>query len=123
MARKAVGVPSKQNEKPALVSICQSQSADANSLLKEVLERSGFWKSIEIERKANKVPKAKFRILIKPDLEVYDLDANTGTDSSLVEHLVDLLFEKGYTNVALADGTGQSDLWLENRDPLILADL
>ena len=122
MAKRVAGVR-KRKELPTLVSICHSESADAKSLLTETLEKANFWKVLDYERAAQKIRKAKFSILIKPDLEVYDLDASTGTDPRLVEHLIDLLYEKGYSNIFVADAIGEADLWLENRDVIILADL
>ncbi len=123
MAKRTAPSISKRNKKSTLVSVCQSETADAKSLLQAVLEKSNFWKVIESERSSKKIPKAKFSVLIKPDLEIYEQDATTGTDPRLVEHLIDLLFEKGYSNTFVADGVMQADLWLENRDPIILADL
>jgi uncharacterized protein (DUF362 family) len=118
--RRAAKVP---KEQMVTVSICHDENGSAESLLQEVLEKSNFWKVIETIRASKKVSAEKFKVLIKPDLEIFDLDAPTGTDPRLVEYLIDQLFDKGYKNVFVGDGVGQADLWLDNREVIILADL
>ncbi len=56
-------------------------------------------------------------------MEIYDQGATTGTDPRLVEHLIDILHERGYCNVFVADAEGASSRWLENRSVPVLADL
>jgi len=65
----------------------------------------------------------RFRIVIKPDLDFYDPRTPGGTDPALVEHLVDLLHDSGYTNVAVIDGRNDPDAWLHNRDALVVPEL
>ena len=105
------------------VTICTQKDAGIFSLLEQTLQLSKIWAAIESKRKRQKVSKKDFNILIKPDLEFYELNASTGTSTELVEHLVYLLGSKGYTNVIVADGEQASGTWLENRDLLVLADL
>ena len=40
-----------------------------------------------------------------------------------MEHLIDLLQERGYQHVNVGCGADSSELWLENRDPVIVAEL
>src|SRR5262252_599447 len=93
------------------------------SLLTSVLEQSDFWEHLEQTRRRAKVSSSDFRILIKPDLELFNPGDATGTDPELVEQLIDLLHDRGYTQVTVGDARGVWDLWLENRDVCMLADL
>ena len=105
------------------VTICTSIAAGINGLLEQTLQLSKLWNAIESKRKAAKLSKGNFNILIKPDLEFYELNATTTSSTRLVEHLVSLLAKKGYTNLIIANGEHASGTWLENRDMLVLADL
>ncbi len=105
------------------VTICTGKEKDTNSLLQQTLEQAKLWSAIESKRKTSKLSKRNFKILIKPDLNFYDLTASTGISTQLVEHLISLLGAKGYTNIIIADGEQSSGTWLENRDLLVLADL
>lgn len=105
------------------VCIVQNEHANPSELMVTVLQQAGFEKVIERKRAERNLEKADFRILIKPDMELFDHRASTGTDPLLVEALIDLLHEKGYTNVFVADAEGSASLWLDNREVLVLADL
>jgi len=69
------------------------------------------------------VTRPRCRIIIKPDLALYDERSPTGTDPALVEELIDLLHRRGFRQVAVGAGRDESGMWLENRDPLSLAEL
>lgn len=103
--------------------IDEGAGKDRFELLEEALERSGFWPLLEQARRASAEPAEDFSILIKPDVTMFDRDSPTGTDLALVEHLIDLLFERGYTRVVVGEGRSSADLWLENRDVLVLAEM
>ena len=105
------------------VTICTNAVADANSLLEQTLQQSGLWTALEEKVKQSDLSKENFSVLIKPDLEFYELNTTTGTSPQLVEHLISLLAKNGYTNVIVADGEQASGVWLENRDLVVLADL
>lgn len=105
------------------VSAVHSPTGEATALLEQLLTQSRFWEIIEAARVAQSMDPAEFSVLIKPDMEYFDQESTTGTDPKMVEHLVDLLADRGYVNVVIADGLGSADLWLENRDVIILADL
>ncbi len=89
----------------ARVCIVQNEHGNPAELLAEVLQQAGFEEAIERKRAQLHLAKADFRILIKPDMELFDYRANTGTDPLWVEALIDLLHEKGYTNVVVAKAT------------------
>ena len=105
------------------VVICQDAHQDKFTLLEKALVQAGFWQRIEQVRAACRQDKTRFAIIVKPDLEIFDPGAPTGTDPELVEHLILLLHRSGYRNVAVADALGSADLWLQNRDVPVLADL
>ncbi|HRJ15201.1 MAG TPA: DUF362 domain-containing protein, partial [Saprospiraceae bacterium] len=107
----------------ARVCIVQNEQRNPADLLAEVLQQAGFEDAIERKRAMLNMGKSYFCILIKPDMELFDHRSNTGTDPLLVEELIDMLHEKGYTNVAVADAEGSASLWLDNREVLVLADL
>jgi uncharacterized protein (DUF362 family) len=105
------------------VVIRQHAEEDKFTLLEKALVQSGFWERIEQVRAGAGLDRDRFFIIIKPDLEIFDPGAPTGTDPELVEHLILLLHRKGYPGVAVADALGSADLWLQNRDVSVLADL
>jgi uncharacterized protein (DUF362 family) len=120
--------------RPGIVrlAIVQDPSAAATQLLERALESAGFWPDLARQRRAHKPGEGPFTVLIKPDLDVYGACATSdtvstatvdGTDPVLVEHLIDLLHDKGYPEVVVGAGCNSVDHWLHNRDPLILADL
>ena len=105
------------------VVILQHAEQDKLTLLEKALVQSGFWQRIEQVRTGTGLERQGFSIIIKPDLEIFDPGAPTGTDPELVEHLILLLHRNGYPHVAVADALGSADLWLQNRDVPVLADL
>jgi uncharacterized protein (DUF362 family) len=100
-----------------------SEVNNRHQALEAALEQSSFWEKLEESLKKSEVPKEAFTIFIKPDMEFYAPNAPTGTDPALVEHLVDLLAEKGFTNILIGEALQVADMWLENRDVMVLADL
>ena len=106
-----------------IVAICTDHAADAKTLLEQTLEKAAFWKGIEQVRKKKKLAASDFRIVIKPDMGIYEGNGTTGTDPALVEHLMGLLAGRGYTNMAIADADEEASLWLDNREVYSLADL
>jgi uncharacterized protein (DUF362 family) len=97
--------------------------ADARASLAAVLQATRFWQCINLVERQAGVPRAEFRIVIKPDLGLYDHGSPTGTDPALVEALIMLLHRRGYTRVAIGSARDGSGGWLENREPLVLAEL
>jgi len=106
-----------------IAAVSHGDPADGSVILEQALEAADFWGCIGRRLRALKKSASALRIVIKPDLELYDVEASTGTDPRLVEHFIAMLHRKGYTTVSVVDGIGSSDLWLENRDPAVLADL
>ena len=124
--RTAKGKPGKAaspGSKKVVAVIANEAGADKFSLLAAALDLSHFWRLLENKRRLAKVPRARFQILIRPDIELFDEKAPTGTDPELVEHLIDLLSARGFKAVAICGATDSSDLWLENRDVMVLAEM
>ncbi len=111
-------------EEATSISVVISDTPGTKSaILESALEQSNFWEYLEQACQESRSSKKDFRILLKPDMEFFDVGAPTGTDPQLIEHLIDLLFSRGYESVVIADGLSSSDLWLENRSVMILAEL
>ncbi len=66
---------------------------------------------------------ADMRVFVLPDLNVFEHDGPTGTQPALVEHLVDLLADRGFTSVTVGSGPDGAARILDNRDVLVIADL
>jgi uncharacterized protein (DUF362 family) len=107
----------------ALAVIAETTQNDKLGLLVSALDQSDFWRHIEQARRRAKVSASLFQVLIKPDLELFNHGDATGTDPQLVEHLIDLLHDRGYTQVAIGEARDVWGLWLENRDVCVLAEL
>lgn len=115
--------PAKAARGAVNVVVVHDPAASRRAVLEQVLEAAGFWRRLRYLRRRNSHAAADLRIVIKPDLAVFDRGAPAGTDPRLVEHLIDLLHDRGYTSVAVADAPGRADLWAENREVAVLAEL
>ncbi len=103
--------------------IVQQPEVDKFWLLETALELADFWPQLEQARRLADLTPADFHILIKPDMTFFDEGDPSGTDPQLVEHLINLLHEHSYSRVVVAEGRNSFDLWLENREVAILADM
>ncbi len=99
------------------------QQRDKFELLEALLNQAGFWFALEQARFNTSAATHDFNIIIKPDLSACELTGSLATDPQLVEHLIDLLHDRGYTQVTVVDSRNSFDLCLENRDVQILADM
>ena len=99
---------------PVRVCVRQRAGAAATVLLEEVLEAAGFWRL---------VARRKGSVVIKPDLDFYDAAPHGGTEPALVEHLIDLLHDRGCTDVAIGEARNEDDGWLHNREPMVVPEL
>ena len=108
---------------PVKVSILRQPGIDAFPLLEQCLENAGFWQHIEKALARSRMRRARFRIIIKPDLDFFAPGVPGGTDPAIVEHLIDLLHDRDFQNIVVGDGRNVADRWLHNRDPLVVPDL
>ncbi len=109
--------------KRPVVCIRQVPGDAANALLEAVLEACGFWARLESVRRARRLPRKSVSIVVKPDLDVFNLALPSGTDPQLVGHLATLLQRRGYRSITVLDARNGRDDWLLNREPLMVADL
>ncbi len=105
--------------RPVRVGIATDPAADKFTLLSRALTDAGLWEELA----ATGVEPAVLRIVIKPDMTIFDIPSPTGTDPELVEALIDALFNRGYRQVVVGSTRDTFDLLLENRSVLALADL
>ena len=103
-------------------SLCAVASdLDPRVALEEALQQSEVWPSLAAQT-GDRDP-GDMRVLVLPDLNLFESGGPTGTQPALVEHLVDLLAEHGYTSVAVGAGPDTFERILDNRDVLVVADL
>jgi len=107
----------------ARASIVVDPSLSSAELLDRALTGSLFFEELEAARSGANVAAGDFRILIKPDLQAFETGSPVATDPALVERLIDLLCQRGYTAVNVCASADSSSLWAENRDVAVLADL
>ena len=112
----------KAPQEGARVACCQGEAGKL-ALLAEALHQSGFWDCLDTALEKAGVDPEDFSILITPDFAWVDPVTPTGTDPTLVEGLIDLLGERGYSNVAVGASPDSSGRWLENRDVMVVADM
>jgi uncharacterized protein (DUF362 family) len=98
-------------------------SGDAAAMLSQALTDAGLWADLARAAAAAGTAPADLRILVKPELGGFAAGPSTATDPALVEALIDLLHDAGFTNVVVGGSRDSWSLWLENRDVLVLADL
>jgi uncharacterized protein (DUF362 family) len=94
--------------------VVQRAGAPAATLLEEVLEAAGFWRLLA---------RCKGSVVIKPDIDFHEAAAHGGTEPALVEHLVDLLHDRGHCDVAVGEARNEDDAWLRNREPMVVPEL
>ncbi len=105
------------------VSVRRVPGGTPGAVLEQVLEAAGFWQVIKATRRAADRSGTEFRIVVKPDLDVYNLAFASGTDVDLVQHLASLLCQRGFDSITVLDARNSDDSWLLNREPLVVADL
>ncbi len=113
----------RRERKTVLAAISEVGDTDKFRALEDALTLSKFMDELDNCRKISGISKEEFRIAIKTELDIFEPGAASVPDPQIVEHLVDLLFEKGYREIYISDSISSSDSWLENRDVIILADL
>ncbi|OLS22228.1 MAG: hypothetical protein HeimC3_32320 [Candidatus Heimdallarchaeota archaeon LC_3] len=97
---------------------------EKENLLDSVLEESNFFEILDKRLAETKKSQDQFLIAIKPNIMMgySKRDPSTITDPSLVEHLVDKIIEKGYTNIAIVESQNVFSNWFKNRDVTKVAD-
>jgi uncharacterized protein (DUF362 family) len=122
------GIVPKEQYKPMLVGEEETIVSIVNGenkfeALNQVLEESKFFQALEKFQKEAGKGKKDFKIVIKPNfmMTYHKKDCTTYTDPELVEHLIDLLYERDYTNLALVESQNTYGTYFENRDVITVA--
>jgi uncharacterized protein (DUF362 family) len=98
----------------ATLAIVDDAGLTAIEKLATALDRAGFWDAL-----SGRAP----RIVIKPEFAGFSAGSPTVTDPALVECLIDLLHDRGFSDVAVVGTQDSSALWAANRDIYALSDL
>src|SRR3989304_7142037 len=96
----------------------KDDDSDRVEVLERVLEEVGFWDRLEkLFVKSGKMKK-DFLIAVKPNLMMFYSrdDMNIVTEPALVEHLINKISEKGFTNIALVESQNVYGNWFKNRE-------
>lgn len=96
----------------------KDDDSDRFALLEQVIEEAGFWNIMDEKFKNSGKTKEDFLIAVKPNLMMFysEKDMCVITEPKLVEHLINIIAEKGYTNIALVESQNTFGNWFENRD-------
>lgn len=102
----------------------KDDDSDRFAVLEQVLEEAGFWDKLEKHFVESGKSKKDFLIVVKPNLMMYYKkdDMSVITEPALVEHLINKIAEKGYTNIVLVESQNVFGNWFEKRDVLNVAD-
>jgi uncharacterized protein (DUF362 family) len=103
------------------VAIVDDSSLSATGKLAAALDRADFWSVLRLNQ-AGRSPD-QISIVIKPEFAGFAVGSPTVTDPALVEHLIDQLHDRGFTNTVVVGTADSSALWAENRDLYALSDL
>jgi uncharacterized protein (DUF362 family) len=128
------GVVDKERYKPMLIDkpvlvgaketiVSAVRGEDKKDTLDKVLTDSRFFEVLEKYREDSGKKKTDFRIVIKPNfmMTYHKKDCTTYTDPELVEHLVDQLYEAGYTNLTVVESQNTYGNYFKNRDVVSVA--
>ena len=101
------------------VAIVRAASEATTRSLDRALDRIGLRERLA----AGIATRDAFAVVVVPALDAFAADSPALADPRLVEHLIDALFDLGAARVDIGSTRDSSALWLDNRDPFIVADL
>jgi len=109
--------------KGRVVAVAHRPGAAGAELLDRAIALAGFR-----EAAAERIAAALGRTgacsaIVVPALDAFAKESPAATDPRLVEHLLDLLFDLGATDVRVGSSPGTASLWLENREVFMTAEL
>ena len=87
------------------VAIVDDSTLSATAKLAAAIDSAGLWTTLG-RSQAGRSPD-QVSIVIKPELAGFAVGSPTVTDPALIESLIDLLHDRGFTNVAIVGGAGQ----------------
>jgi len=93
-------------------------------LLDRVLQEAGFFEILEKRFQKSGKTKEKFSVAIKPNFMFMHSkkDPSTYTDPELVESLIDGIYEKGFTNIAIVESQSTYGNYYTNKEVLKVAE-
>jgi uncharacterized protein (DUF362 family) len=108
-------------EEETTVSIVKGE--DKFKALDHVLQEAQFYNVLEKYRNELELEKEDFKVVIKPNfmMTYHKNDRSTYTDPELVEHLVQHLVEKDYTNLTVVESQNTYSNYFKNRDVVSVA--
>jgi uncharacterized protein (DUF362 family) len=111
------------NEPPPTnaVAIVDDRDLPPAGRLAAAVDQAGLWEVLQ--RVAEGRQPAQLRIVVKPEIAGFAVGSPAITDPALVEHLIDLLHDRGFGNVAVVGAADSSTLWAANRELHALCDL
>jgi uncharacterized protein (DUF362 family) len=103
------------SEKTKVACICDEDKFRA---LDQVLEKTGFYEILERKWNGTGKKKEDFLIAVKPNfMMTYNkIDESTYTDPELVEYLLNELYKRDYTRLALVESRNIYGLYFEKRE-------
>lgn len=96
---------------------------DKFAAMEHVLAQTGFFDTLEQHWRDSGKGREDFLIAIKPNIMTGNSrkDPSTITDPELVEHLIDRIVERGFSNVAMVESQNVYGNWFRNRDVVTVA--
>ena len=97
---------------------------DKFKALDAVLESTGFFQKVDAACERSRKSKESFSIVVKPNfMFMYSKkDISTFTDPTLVEYLVNRIYERGYRNLAVAEARSTYGMFFTNREVKTIAE-
>ncbi|HBR17278.1 MAG: hypothetical protein A3G39_01805 [Deltaproteobacteria bacterium RIFCSPLOWO2_12_FULL_43_16] len=118
--RKAPIVPASTG--PTTVVVVKDD--DKFRALDKALNEAGFFEILEKRWKATGKPKETFSVVIKPNFMYMHSkkDISTYTDPELVEALINKIYAKGFTNIAIVEAQSTLGNYYKNREVVKVAE-
>lgn len=100
------------------VMVAAIKDADKFRALGNVLEATRFFEKIDLARERSGKKREDFAIVVKANfMFMYSTkDPSTYTDPELIEYLIDLIHERGYRDLAVAEARSTYGTFFTNRD-------
>jgi uncharacterized protein (DUF362 family) len=107
---------------PATVVVAKGD--DKFGLLNQVLTETGFFDLLERRFKDSKKSKEDFSVVIKPNFMYMHSkkDISTYTDPTLVEALIEGIFDRGFTNISVVEAQSTLGNYYKNREVVKVAE-
>jgi hypothetical protein len=93
----------------------KGDDSDRFAVLEQTIQEAGFWDRLEECFIKSDKTKKDFLVAIKPSFMLFysKNDMNVITEPALVEHLINKIVEKGYTNIALVESQNVYGNWFK----------